>query len=168
MALPEDFVDAKIYPILDELRLCLCRALGDSVPCFCGIIVGDGIPVEHAGGCDDCGAAYVRLVNGFPSTTFPTPDLSATCVSTMTYTLAVGVVRCAPLGRNDGAPPSQEELEETARRGLADMDSIIRAIKCCFVGTFDDVDHVLGAYTPVPASSGVSGGEVQLIVSEPL
>lgn len=167
MALPDDFEDAAIYPVLDELRMCLCLALGpDATPCFCGIIVGEGIPVEYAGDCEDCGAAYVRLVTAFPSNVFPVPDQEPRCTAVMAYTVAVGIARCLPAGRSNGEPPTPDEVEEAARQALADMQAIRQAIRCCFGSKFEDLDHVLGTFTPAPAGSGVSGGEMVVTISE--
>ena len=39
----------KIYPLLDELRACLCTKVGTEGLCFCGILLGEDIPLEYAG-----------------------------------------------------------------------------------------------------------------------
>lgn len=168
MALPDDFQDdTKIYPILAELSACLCNALGATTPCFCGIIVGSEIPLEYAtlDGCDSCGIAYVRLVNAFPSVDFPDPDDRAQCTTIMAYTVAVGVVRCFVDTDDDGDPVPQEDIADMSRLMLSDMAKIRRTIQCCFGSSFEDVDYVVGTYTPVEGD-GVRGGEQLLIVHE--
>jgi hypothetical protein len=163
-----DFTDAKVYPVLAELSACLCTALGpDATPCFCGVLFGRDIPVEYAGDCDECGAAYVRLLNSFQSTDeFPSPDITPTCSSLTAWTIAVGIVRCSPVGDNRGNPPTPEEMQESARRALADMDAIRNAIRCCFAGKFDDeFEYVLGQFLPIP-DPGVIGGEQTIILRE--
>lgn len=160
--------DRRIYPMLVELNACLCAELGDASPCFCGILMGADVPVEYAGQCEDenCGAAYVRVVNSYPSVDFPEPDVSASCNSVMAYSLAVGVLRCVSLGDDDGTPPSPEEMNELTLQMLSDMQAIRRAIQCCLGSNFEDLEYVLGAYTPLPMQGGVAGGETLLTVRE--
>lgn len=157
--------DDKIYPILAELSACLCKALEGQAPCFCGIVVGGEIPVEYAGDCHSCGAAYVRLINSFPSLEFPEQSASATCATLMAYTVGVGIVRCTPVGDDDGAPPTPEEMDDLARLVLSDMKKIRDTIRCCLGGdTFEDIEYVVGAYTPL--SGGVTGGEQVVTIRE--
>lgn len=160
--------DLSIYPMLEELRSCLCSALGDGAPCFCGIVVGEDIPVEYAGECgdDNCGAAYVRLANAFPSTAFPEPALEARCFTTMAYTVSVGILRCVSIGDDRGNPPSPDEMRDMALMQLSDMKIIRKAIQCCFGSSFEDVEYVLGQFTPLPMQGGVVGGEWALTIQE--
>lgn len=162
-------VDARIYPVLDELRACLCAALAESAPCFCGVLVGQDIPVEYAGDCENCGAAYVRLSSAFPSSdTFPQQDISAGCSSVRAYSVYVGIVRCSPIGDESGEPPSPEEADAHARLMLSDMDAIWKAITCWFSGAYEDeIQCVVGMFTPLPTQGGISGGEQELTIQEP-
>lgn len=163
-----DYTDSKIYPLMAELSACLCADLGpDATPCFCGVLFGPNIPVEYTGDCDECGVAYVRLVNSYQSTEgFPSPDVTATCASLTAWTIAVGIVRCSPLGDNMSNPPDPDELMESSRRALADMDVIRRAIRCCLVGKFDDdFEYVLAQFLP-SQTPGIIGGEQIVVVRE--
>lgn len=160
--------DASIYPLLAELSACLCNALHEddaTAGCFCGVLLGDAIPVEYAGDCDECGVAYVRLVSSFPSTdAFPAEDSRATCRGLVAYVIAVGVARCVSIGDNRGNLPDPQEVEESVRRALRDMDLIRKAVQCCLSGSFDDeYEHVAGAYTPMD-EAGFIGGEQLLTV----
>ena len=160
--------DAKIYPLLAELSACLCAELGsDAKPCFCGVLFGPEIPVEYTGDCDECGAAYVRLIDSFQSTDeFPSPDLLPTCSSLTAWTIGVGIIRCSPLGDSSGEPPEPEAMQEAARQALTDMDAIRRAIRCCLAGKFDDeFEYVLGQFLPA-AEPGLIGGEQTIVVRE--
>lgn len=159
--------DKGIAPILAELSACLCNILakaGDEFA-FCGVIVGDDLPLEYLG-AEGCGVAYVRLVSAFPSSQeFPSPDSTATCATIMAYSVAVGIARCTPLGANDGSPPEPEEWAAVGQQALADMAAIRRAIKCCLTEEkFDGINYVLGMFTP--ASEGVAGGEFALTIQE--
>lgn len=165
-----DFADdTLIYPILDELRACLCQALGEMAPCFCGILVGDDIPMEYTGiggDCEQCGAAYVRVISGFPSMAFPTADEGGAIDAPIAFTVAVGIIRCAPEDGRQGI--DADELRAFGRRRLADMSLALRAIRCCFDDDKFEVDVALGTYTPLPMEGGAGGGEWTLTVSQEL
>lgn len=163
--------DRKIWPILSELSACLCGMLTETgfTPCFCGVLYSQTqTPPVDLDGCDACGAGYVRLNTGFPSTVeFPQPDQQATCRSVLAFDVTVGIVRCAPAGDNYGNPPSSDELVDFARTIFSDMALIHRAIACCLVDAkFEDIEYVLGTYTQLPAEGGVGGGEWQLTIRE--
>ncbi len=164
--------DRGIYPVLAELTACLCAALGESRPCFCGLLVGDEIPAEYVGECADddgepsCGAAYVRLVTAYPTENFPDALERPTCNSVMAYQVAVGVLRCISIGEDDGSPIDPEELKANALLRLGDMKAMRRAIQCCFGRAFDDVEHVMGVYTPLPQTGDIVGGEWMVTISE--
>lgn len=156
--------DLAIWPLLSELKSCLCAEVPDN--CFCGIIIGnDSIPV----GLDEYETppvAYVRLNNGFPSTTFPLADQEANCFTTMAYDITVGVLRCAPMGE-DGAPPTSDEMNDYARQALADMALIRRVLRCCLGrDKFPNLDQWVGQWTPIPIEGGYGGGEQQIIIGE--
>lgn len=158
--------DVSIYPVLAELVACLCAELGEEAPCFCGLIVGQQeIPVEYDG-CESCAAGYVRLDNVYPARDFPNQDQDARCYTSMAFAVTVGVARCAPMG--DGEyPPTAEEWAEFARVTMADMAMIRRAISCCLRDDkFEDIEYVMGTYTPIPNMGGVGGGEWSLTIRE--
>lgn len=159
--------DRKIYPLMQELAACLCDEVNsDGKMCFCGILVGDDVPVQMEG-CENCGSAYVRLTTGYPSSqNFPQPDQGpSTCVTTWAHVLVIGVLRCYP-GDPDGL--SQEELVEVARQQLADMAAMRRAITCCLNDKFEDAIFSIGGYTPIPPAGLVVGGEITVTISEDL
>lgn len=164
--------DQGIYPVLAELNACLCTALGDSSPCFCGILVGEVIPTEYVGSCVDehgepsCGVAYVRVTGAFPTEQFPDPLITGSCNTIMAYNVSVGILRCASVGEEDGGPVDPEEMEKLTLQLLGDMKAIRRAIQCCFLRAFPDVDHVMGTFTPLPMEGGVAGGEWPIVISE--
>lgn len=166
MADPTYTMDTSILPVLAELKACLCAELPEDT-CFCQIVVGDAIPFEPGENDTCCVGGYVKLSNAFPSTIFPLVDQEATCVTTMAFTISVGILRCAPMGY-DGNPPTQEEMGEYAQRLLADMAIVRRVVRCC-LGTnkFPDLDQWVGAWTPIPyMETGIGGGELQVIIGE--
>lgn len=157
--------DDQIYPVLAELVACLCAALGETAPCFCGLLVGDDLPVEYVGRCEAetgdpaCGVAYVRVMTAYPTENFPEPLARPTCNMAMAYTVGVGVLRCAEVGGDDGSPVDPAEVERITLLQLSDMKAIRRAIQCCLMSSFPEVDHVLGSFTPFPQEGDVVGGE---------
>lgn len=173
MALRED---TSIYPILIELTSCLCQALeaaGGPTLCSCGIMTGQIALDFCGGGCEGegCGGqAWVRLVDAFPSSTFPSPDGNLTnCNSPWAYALEIGVARCAPMGENSGVngyvPPTLEQSVEAIRLQTADLAAMRRAIQCCFAKT--DRDYLIGSYTQVDTNGGgCLGGTIALWVRE--
>lgn len=159
-------MDRSIMPVLAELKACLCAELPEDI-CYCGIVVGGSIPFDPQPDDTCCVTGFVRLNNAFPSTVFPLVDQEATCITTMAFDISVGILRCTPLGQ-DGNPPTQKEMDEHAKRLLADMAIIRRVIRCCLGGKkFPDLDQWVGLWEPWPdVETGVSGGMQQIIVSE--
>lgn len=132
---------------------CLCAELDPGV-CYCGPFAGGDTPIDHCEGCDGglCGQAWVRLVQGYPSSAFPDPDTSGNCAMPLAYEWEVGVARCAPTLHEDGSPPDRDENLGAAVQQYVDMTAMHRAIACCFGA--DDVDYVLGTYTPAVVLGG--------------
>lgn len=150
----------KLYPVLAELRACLCRAMDAENSCFCGILIGDDIPAEYANCDEDAAIAYVRVITGYPSSILALqPDQVAPSGWTRTFNLAVGSLRPQPIGEGR-TPPSAEEVEVATLRSLADMQLAWEAIMCCLGSDkFEDLVYLVGAYTPLPSAGGVGGGE---------
>lgn len=156
----------RIYPVLEELRACLCKNLGAEDSCFCGLLIGDEIPAEYSS-CDDPGpVAYVRLITGYPSSILAlSPDQVAPSGWTRSFNIAVGVLRPVPIGNL--APPDPAEVETATLRALADMQLSWEAVKCCLGGDkFDDLVYLVGPFTPLPATGGVGGGEWTISVQD--
>lgn len=162
---PKDItLDKAIYPVLAELSACLCNALGDTVPCFCGLTMGDFVPTDFVGHCESetgepsCGAAYVRIMGAYPTENFPEPIAYPRVNSAMAYQVAVGVLRCVAVGEDDGSM-NPDDVEKDTLLMLSDMKAIRSAIACCLQTAFPEVDHVLGIFTPIPQEGDVAGGE---------
>lgn len=158
---PDNYVeDDKIWPLMVQLRECMCEILTERglMPgnCFCGIFPGDTAPWDYQEGM-----AWVRLVDAYPSTTFPsantTPRIS--CGAMLVATLEVGAIQCAPVVTAQGTLPTQDQQNEASRLQIATMRALKDAISCC------DIDLVvLGVYTPVGPQGGLVGGSWQINV----
>lgn len=151
-----DYVpDRIIWPVLDQLAVCLCEELIRSAlppTCFCGVVAGEpAFDITE----DDRGYAWVRLVAVSPTTDFPAPTItSRNCASMLMAQFEVGVMRCFP-GALTGEMPTTTEQWEAVRLQQADMAAMYRAIQCC---AKKYAEFTLGAYTPVGPDGGYVGG----------
>jgi hypothetical protein len=166
MPVPDDTL---IYPILSDLAYCLCQeytTAGEGL-CFCGIEPATGVPID-VGDCGggSCAAASVRLARVFPSTAFPVAETNATCATLLAAEVFVTVYRCVPAGHDDGSNPTDDEYAHWALQQFADMAAMRRAIACCFRGNHQDVDYVLGEYTPLNPLGGIGGGQWRLLMEQ--
>lgn len=140
-----------------KLAECLCHGLTerDGVePCLCGPYFGSEVPMDYCDGCDTggCGQAWVRLVSVFPSAAFPNVAIDGTCSMPLAFTWEVGVARCAPTLDDHGNPPGLAEILQATGQQYDDMETMRQAIACCFGE--DDIDYLLGIYTPLPTLGG--------------
>lgn len=167
--------DTLAYPTLIRLSACLCQELeaaGGPELCYCGPTAGEIVLDYCGGGCADqgCGGqAWVRFVDAYPSSVFPSADQAlANCKSPFAYSLEIGVVRCAPLGKSGPGgfePPTLGENVDAVRLQLADVAAMRRAIQCCFAT--GDTDYVMGPYTQVSVNGGgCLGGTFSAVVWE--
>jgi len=79
---------------LGALLECLCTAVEEVGPvCYCGPYFGGDTPLDHCEECSGgkCGQAWVRLVQAYPSSSFPNPDADGNCAMPLAYEWEVGV-----------------------------------------------------------------------------
>lgn len=151
MAKPE----LRISPIIVSLLGCLeIENKASESPDFCriGPMPAGSVIIDACGECVDgsCGGqGWVRLVNSFASTDFPLEDPIAQCGSKRAFTLEVGIARCMASMDEDGEPPSVEDVTKDWAQQMTDMETMRRAIACCFGRDFEG-DYVLGGYLPSP------------------
>lgn len=157
---PEGYVeDDAIWPLMVQMQQCLCETLTERglMPgdCFCGILPGEQATWDYSDGL-----AYVRLVDAYPSTVFPTANAtpSVSCSAMLVATLEVGLLQCLPINA-DGRPLTQEQSTEVARLQIAGMRALQQAIACCDLPLV-----VLGSYTPQGPQGGLVGGFWQINV----
>jgi hypothetical protein len=158
--------DRSIWPAVTALTNCLCTQIAsDGLPpvCICSPMPGDSIATDYVS--DDAGMAWVRVVLGWPSTSFPAQSQSAACSAPLAFQLEVGLVYCAPAVSSDGEPPDLPAQFDATRLQLAGMNTMRRALRCCFPGQ-RGADTVLGNYTPMGPMGGVVGGTWTVFVAE--
>jgi hypothetical protein len=154
--------DQSVWPTLLSLAECLCEELNkpDSdgnveEPCFCGVVAGDAVLMDYV--TDGGVMGWVRLTGSFPSTEFPTPDLTLACGTQYAHEVEIGVARRSPIvatgSRRPQVPPTVEQWGELARLQAADLAAIRRAVHCCLGG--DGPDFVLGQMQQEGPQGGV-------------
>lgn len=154
--------DVTIWPGLEQLATCLCEELirsGLPKTCFCGLVAGD--PAFDLTDSDE-GIAWVRLVQVFPSTTFPQPASGTlTCSANLVAEVEVGVMRCFPAAKAAEFPTEMQQWDQ-AMLQQADMAAMYRAIQCCY-RKFEE--FAIGAYVPSGPEGGWVGGSWQVFLS---
>lgn len=158
--IPEGYVeDDAIWPLMVQMQQCLCETLTERglMPgdCFCGVMPGDTAPWDYQDGL-----AYVRLVDSYPSTSFPAANTNpgTSCAAMLVATLEVGLLQCIPISP-DGSPLTQAQQYEVTRHQMAGMRAVQQAIACCEIPLM-----VLGSYTPQGPQGGLVGGYWQINV----
>jgi hypothetical protein len=146
----------RLHTLLDCLETAI-DGMGSPTPCMTAVFPGAQVAIDYCNPCgpDQCGMAWVRLASVFPSTVFPIQDATSTpCPPPMAVTVDIGIARCAPVGDDDGNPPSTDEWEAASAVQIADMTAIQDAVLCCFTGK----KVVFGAYQPLGPEGGCVGG----------
>lgn len=166
--LPNLVDDRIMFPVLQRLIECLCAELeasGGPSLCYCGMVVGDIMPLELTkcgpGGCG--GVAWIRPMQAFSSTEFPAPDEAPSCVAVLAMPVEIGVARCYPRG-DIKKPMNPQDMFEAARLYMSDMQAMRRAVKCCLADASFQGSYALGTWEPIPASAGVSGGTWTVVI----
>lgn len=145
-----------------SLVACLCEQLDPAPPCFCGMFVGAAaMPPDSClcGGTGDrCGTAWVGLASAYPSSAFPTPDVTTrgSCTAPLAWRFNVGVVRCQPGPGMSGKPPGEAAYALAAQRAADDLEAAYRTIECCFPGKPSNV--LLGQWQPLGNPDGLCAG----------
>jgi hypothetical protein len=167
--------DTTVYPALVDLAACLeleFVAAELPRPCEVQVLPGQIVSFDYCGegGCDldGCGngQAWVRLVNvqavvRQSETGTSTGVAFTSCRGEYIFQLEMGVTRCIPGVDASGNPPTTEELLEATRFQLADMDTMRRAITCCFATDRQWGENrgvQMESYTPVGPEGGCVGG----------
>ena len=86
----------------------------------------------------ECGQLIVSLVEQFESDTFPEPANAAANGGTrkcgaglFVYHYRVSMLRCAPVGGDNGEPPPCEAVTEAARVAIEDAWAVRAGLFCC-------------------------------------
>lgn len=167
-SLSDEFVDdPRFYPVLGQLLVCLeseLAANGGPGLCYLGPALGDAPPPFGLMDCDGagCGVAWVRPALTYTSLAFPVQDDPGGTqgrIPPLAMEIEVGVARCYPRAQGRQQYPSNAAMLDALRLYMSDMQAMRRAIVCCFGSEeMRRRKSVLGAWTPLSAAAGVSGG----------
>lgn len=161
--------DREVYPTMVALKDCLCEELakcGNPSLCFCDLVPGISDGFIDVGECDEGGgSAWVRLVQTYMTTDFPTPEVSVSDYQSLVAELEVGCVRAITSIDEDGTAPDAVTQHMDTRMLLADMAAMKRAIRCCFGDPMEPTqDYALGGYTVAAGIGGAGGGYWRVFV----
>lgn len=164
-------MSVNIVSTMTQMAACLLAQIRKDQlpePCWVGIIPGaqavaNFMPECFTGDGPD-GAAWVRMVTGYPSME---PGLQIespldSLIAPMGYELEVGIVRSLPIPE-EGLDPAQSAEVTTLQ--MRDMLCIRAAILCCTI--FERGDLLLGPYTPLGPEGGTVGGSFQVGIQSP-
>lgn len=138
--------------LLTALKDCYCEFLATSIggaPGTCCVTTHRPAPVSC---CD--GWAWVRLVNAYPSVSFPALDQQERRCPIMAFALTVelGIIRCAPAACGDLGDPCCASEEAAVATQLGDRLAMLQALTCCPSVRTSDV--ILGPWTAEDPAGG--------------
>lgn len=149
-----------VFNVLAELATCLCRQIkADGLPdlCFCGVVPGDAASDQYTGDCSNDGMAWVRLITAYPANAVGEPlETPNNCGFGMGLDIELGIMRCVPVGSDDGDPPTAEELLAATDAQVANMMAMQKAVICC--PAINMRDTRLNSYVPIGPEGGLNGG----------
>lgn len=73
----------------------------------------------------------------------------------------IGVARCAPRAAGKDMYPDPQHVFEAMRLYMADLAAVKRAVLCCFPEKEPKALVAIGAWQPLEAAGGISGGTWQ-------
>ena len=176
-----------VHHLAQDVLACVCAALNetaadveDAAGCPCRACVVPGTP-SWEDCADPCsgetgGQLTVHVRGMWPSSSFPSEDrevrgLRGCLPSAATAVeLVVTLLRCAPVGTEDGCPPECIEWEEVARQVHLDATSVFNALMCCLPATAPGRRgrrFVLGRQRTIGPQGGCVGIEQPVTVALP-
>lgn len=122
----------------------------------CGVWPGNRAAVVDC--CENGGQLTVNVVNGYPTTSFPSPSTAPVSnVQPVSWATVyeIKATRCIP---TDVKTPT-EDYEAAAAAILNDLHAILQGIVCCFVESDDDdcAQYVINTWSILPPQGGCSG-----------
>lgn len=155
---------AVLYNTAEEIRACICNTLNTEGTCGCPcrtcVIVGTTV-------FDDCceGQLTVSLQRLYVHGEFPAREIGPIfCSTPLAAEFLITYVRCAPVVKNDGTPPSCDELSASALGIYTDLYVVERGLICCLAQAKRKRKFVMGDATPVTPDGGCQGFEIRLTI----
>lgn len=145
----EDKIVGTLTAIRDELKAQF-EARGWTLPCILELMPGSQVAINYALECDD-GMAWVRLAGVAP----PEDAGQPTCVSTLTMTVEMGIVRGAAWGENGEPPPPVDQRGMTLQQ-IADMAAMLQTLEDVVLP--EDEGYGSPTYEPYGPEGNAVGG----------
>lgn len=124
---------------------------------YCSVTVQPGNAVVFDFGDECSGMAWVRLVSGNPTVSFPNADTTVdTCAYSLAFNVELGMIGPAPMideSMGEYIVPSDTELFDASMRQLEEMQMLHEALRLA-----DIPQKVIGDYSPQGPEGGVLGG----------
>lgn len=161
------------FTIAADLAQCVCAALKDEArgeDVWAGeCCVRPGSQVSWDTCCEDGGQAWVTLLSGYPTTSFPTIDTSTSETScsngliTLGLVFEVGILRCVCAN----AVCDCDTMEDNASKIFGDLQAALRGINCCFSAPDDGCDRGwrMNNFELIGPEGGCAGVKINLTVN---
>ena|SRR5690606_378452 len=147
-------------PQMQSLLDCANGALIDGGRPASKRFLNPGLSVPSDDCCESGGQLWVRVLQQFPSRTFPALDTTSGCHPLFYVAqLGVGTLRCAHTVDDHLEFPTECEMTGDALGMLADKALLETAIRCCWQPTTPYQKVLLTGWTPVENEGGCVGGE---------
>lgn len=160
-------VDQGVYVLASNLLDRLLVEIAETragAACFGVVHPGNMTPAYGWCACDPGeGMAWVRVVNMYPTASFPAPFNTVRNPSSQIQTavvLEMGVDRCYWNTEDNGMPPPAA-LDSLARDAIDDSAAMLRAVWCF---TPKDADRIPGPWMPRGPLGGIHGGTMTVTV----
>lgn len=128
-----------LYEIASGLLDCACTALQPDCPKTRCVVPG----LEVEWNCCTDGQLAINLVSGWPSRSFPIPDVASTnCdIPFFVYTFRITLLRCVAV---QAEPTPCITLADQAARQLRDVQLVANGLVCCLTDV-ESMSCLLGA-----------------------
>lgn len=127
--------------------------------------IAPGLTVAWDNCCEGEGQLWVRVVDVVPTAgaNAPFPGYDTTqrgnCPALLAVQIGLGVVRCVHTIRDDGTPPTGDEMSEDGEAMLLDMGILLDTIQCDVRALPGVLTLKIGRWTPQGPEGGCAGGE---------
>lgn len=158
----------RIQAILTDLASCLCGQLnadGQTKTCFCGVVTGATDVNDTFSDCENLdGRATVRLAGAYPAET-----AGEAATRKQNLKLGIGIDIELKIERTIDIDPDDLTISEAQHLAMVtqevlDMKAVFQAVGCCEGFKANDVDVLVGTWTPLGPQGMVYGGTLPIFV----
>jgi hypothetical protein len=156
-----------LSPTMENLLACANGALIEADVPVGKAFLNPGLEIPWDNCCEDQGQLWVRVLQMYPSRSFPAPDQTAASCNPMFWTaqLGVGTLRCAHTVNDHNEFPTQCEMTSDALQMTRDAALLETAIRCCWAPPMEK--FLIERWVPLSTEGGCMGGEWTVFVALP-